>query len=143
MASSAAVAETDAKGFQRIAPEDVQWKSPFGVGAAMAVIHGDPSQPGTYVVRVKFPPHTFSKPHFHPEDRYVVVLKGTWYAGTGDVFDADKAVALKTGSFMFHPAREVHWDGAKDEEVILQITGNGPSGTTLIKPDDGLFTAVK
>jgi hypothetical protein len=35
---------------------------------------------------------------------------------------------------MFHPARAVHWDGAKDEEVIIQVVGMGPVGTTLVDP---------
>ena len=111
-------------------------------GAATAVIQGDPSKPGIYVIRVKFPPHTFSKPHYHMEERHVVVLQGTWYTGTGETFDPDKAVGLKPGSYMMHPARAVHWDGAKDEEVILQIIGYGPTDTVLIKPADGLFTAT-
>ena len=139
----AALAETDAKGFVRIKPDEVQWKSPFGIGASMAVLAGDPSKPGVYVVRVKFPPHTFSRPHFHPEDRYVVVLQGTWYTGTGETFDPDKAVPLKPSGFMMHPAKAVHWDGAKDEEVILQITGYGPSGTVPVEPADNMFISTQ
>lgn len=27
------------------------------------------------------------------------------------------------------PPREVHYDGAKDEEIVVQIIGVGPSGT--------------
>ena len=140
---SGALGEPDAKDFVRIAPDQVDWKSPFGVGPATAVLAGDPSKEGIYVVRIKFPPHTFSRPHYHPEDRYAVVLKGTWYTGTGDTFNPDQAVPLKPGSFMVHPARAVHWDGAKDEEVILQIIGYGPSGTVPIKPAEGLFTATQ
>jgi len=138
-----ALGETDAKGFVRITPEQVEWKSPFGVGPATAVIEGDPSKPGIYVVRVRFPPGTFSRPHYHPDERHVVVLKGTWYTGTGETFDPDKAIPLKPGSYMMHPAGAVHWDGAKDEEVILQITGYGPSDTIPIKPEDGRFISVR
>lgn len=134
--------ETEANGFVRITPDQIHWQSPFGVGASTAVIQGDPSKPGIYVIRVKFPPHTFSRPHYHIEDRHVVVLQGTWYTGTGETFDPDKAVGLKPGSYMMHPARAVHWDGAKDEEVILQIIGYGPSDTIPLKPADGLFTAT-
>src|SRR5438552_13299574 len=36
-----------------------------------------------YVQRNKFSPGTFSAPHFHPETRYIVVLKGTWWVGSG------------------------------------------------------------
>jgi quercetin dioxygenase-like cupin family protein len=139
---AAARSDTDENGVVRVTPDQVNWKSPFGVGAATAVIHGDPSKPGIYVIRVKFPPHTFSRPHTHSDDRHVVVLQGTWYTGTGETFDPDKAVPLKPGSYMMHPARAVHWDGAKDEEVILQIIGFGPSDTVPIKPADGLFTAT-
>ena len=78
-----------------------------------------------------------SRPHFHPDDRFAVVLKGTWYTGTGDTFEPEKTVGLKPGSFMKHPAKGLHYDGAKDEEVILQLIGTGPSGTTLIHPEDG------
>jgi hypothetical protein len=28
-----------------------------------------------------------SAPHFHPEDRHAVVLRGTWYTGTDDSWD--------------------------------------------------------
>jgi quercetin dioxygenase-like cupin family protein len=133
-----AFGEKDAEGFVRIAPEDVQWRELPGYnGVKFAVIEGDPSKPGVYVVRVKFPPGIMSRPHFHPEDRYAVVLKGTWYTGTGDTFDPDKTVALTPGSFMKHPAGGHHFDGAKDEEVILQLIGVGPSGTTMLHPEDG------
>jgi quercetin dioxygenase-like cupin family protein len=130
--------DEEPKGFVRLAPEDVQWRELPGYhGVQFAVIDGDPSKPGVYVVRVKFPPGIMSRPHFHPEDRYAVVLKGTWYTGTGDTFDPEKTVGLKPGSFMKHPGGGHHFDGAKDEEVILQLMGVGPSGTTMLHPEDG------
>jgi len=128
----------DPEGFVRVAPEEVKWRDlPGYEGVKFAVIDGDPSKPGVYVVRVKFPPGIMSRPHFHPDDRYAVVLQGTWYTGTGDKFDPDTTVGLKPGSFMKHPAGGHHYDGAKDEEVILQLIGVGPSGTTLLHPEDG------
>jgi hypothetical protein len=43
-------------------------------------------------------------------------------------------VPLKPGSYMMHPAKAVHWEGsAGDEEVVVQVMGYGPSGTT---PED-------
>jgi len=38
---------------------------------------------------------------------------------------------------MKHPANAHHYDGAKDEEVILQLIGYGPSGTIWLHPEDG------
>ena len=128
-----ACAQTDAKGFVRLTPDQAEWKDvPNAHGVQMAVVSGDPSKPGLYVIRVRFPPGIMSAPHWHPEDRHAVVLKGTWYTGTDESWDPDKTVPLKAGSYMKHPARAVHYDGAKDEEVIVQIAGYGPSGTTEV-----------
>ena len=130
------VAAQDEKGFVRINPEDVQWKdAPIIKGLQISNIEGDPSKPGAiYVQRVRFSPGVAARPHFHPEDRHIVVLKGTWYVGTGADFDMSKTVPLRAGGYMKHPAKAVHFDGAKDQEVIVQITGIGPGTTTLVKP---------
>ena len=123
----------DAQGFIRMSPEDLAW----GTGNAMQsiVIVGDPNKPGIYVLRNRFPPGQMSRPHFHDKDRFVTVIKGTWWTASGpdgDVYDPSKTVPIKTGGFMFHPAGGHHYDGAKDEEVIVQIIGMGPVTTTQI-----------
>jgi len=115
--------------------EDVRWHAdPAAPGLQSAVIEGDPAVAGRpYVLRVKFAPGTFSPPHFHPEARYVVVLKGTWWVGAGPKWDREATTPLPPGSFVVHHAGQIHYDGAKDEEVILQIMGIGPTG--LIRVD--------
>ncbi|HWZ62983.1 MAG TPA: cupin domain-containing protein [Steroidobacteraceae bacterium] len=125
-----------AGGFVRLTAEQVHWQDlPDGHGAQMATIAGDPAGPGLYVQRVRFPPHVMDRPHWHPHDRYVTVLRGTWYTGTGATFDPARTVPLKPGSFMFHPARALHWDGSNsDEEVIVQVVGLGPADTTPADP---------
>ena len=121
-----------------VAPEQVVWTDKPGFeGVKFATIAGDPSKPGIYVIRVKFSPGRMTRPHWHPEDRHVIVISGTWYMGEGDTFDPEKTVPLKPGSYARHPAKAHHYDGAKDEEVILQIVGYGPSGTTLVHPEQG------
>jgi hypothetical protein len=122
--------------FIRIQPGEVQWHDiPGGHGAQVATLYGNPDRPGTYIVRVKFPPHLMDLPHFHPHARYVTVLEGTWYTGTGDLFDPAHAVPLPAGSLMVHPGRAAHWDGsAGDGTVIVQITGEGPSESTPVDP---------
>jgi quercetin dioxygenase-like cupin family protein len=135
------IAETDGNGFVRFTPEQLKWLPfPMSDGVDYAVLFGDPTKAGKpYVVRVKFPPWKFDNPHYHPEARHVTVLKGTWYTGTGSTFDLSKAVALKPGGYMFHPAKAVHWDGAKDEEVIVEVTGVGPAPSLVAHPGDPLF----
>jgi len=131
-------AEKDKPGFVRVTPEDVKWTDRPGYdGVKFATIQGDPTKPGIYVIRAKFSPGTMTRPHWHPEDRYVIVVSGTWYTGEGDTFDPDKTTPLKAGSFMMHPAKAHHYDGAKDEEVVVQIIGIGPSNTTLVDPKQG------
>lgn len=124
----------------RLTTEQFKWTSnPEDLGFQQTVIEGDPAKPGIYIIQVKFPPGVMSRPHFHGETRYATVIKGTWYTGEGEEFTPDKTVALKPGSFMKHPAGTRHFDGAKDEEVILQLVGMGPSTTTRVRPNEGLF----
>jgi quercetin dioxygenase-like cupin family protein len=124
----------------RVRPEQLKWvDEPNGLGFKQAIVEGDPTKPGIYIIQVKFPPGVMSRPHFHREDRYATVLKGTWYTGEGTEFAPDKTIPLKPGSYMKHPAGTPHFDGAKDEEVTLQLMGMGPSQTTRIKPELGLF----
>jgi quercetin dioxygenase-like cupin family protein len=133
-----ASADKDELGFVRITPDQVKWTDMPGFeGVKFAIIEGDPKKQGIYVVRVKFSPGRMTRPHWHPEDRHAIVISGTWYTGEGDTFDPDRTVPLKPGSYMKHPAKAHHFDGAKDEEVILQIVGYGPSGTTLVHPEEG------
>jgi quercetin dioxygenase-like cupin family protein len=71
-----------------------------------------------------------SHPHFHPHDRFITVLKGTWWVGTGTKYDPDSTTPVPTGSFVRHFAKQIHYDGAKDEEVTLEILGDGPATAT-------------
>jgi hypothetical protein len=37
---------------------------------------------------------------------------------------------VPAGSFVTHYAKEIHYDGARDGEAILQIVGIGPATST-------------
>jgi quercetin dioxygenase-like cupin family protein len=97
---------------------------------------GDSTKAGMYVVRNRFVKGTGSRPHYHDHDRYVTVLKGTWWTGTGDVYKPETMVPIREGGFMFHPAGYHHYDGAKDEDVIVQIIGMGPVQTVRTEVDE-------
>jgi quercetin dioxygenase-like cupin family protein len=131
--------------FIRLRPEEIPWQDiPGGHGAQLVTLAGDPSGNGLYVQRVRFPPHVMDRPHWHPNDRHVTVLSGTWFTGTGATFDPDKAVPLKAGSYMLHPARALHWDGSNsDEPVIVQIVGIGPAETTQADPSQPFWVQLK
>jgi quercetin dioxygenase-like cupin family protein len=118
--------------FLALQPEDVRPAE----GATQVVISGDPTKPGMYVVQNTFAPGRGSRPHYHDQDRYVTVIKGTWWVALGpeaDVYDPGKMVPMKAGSFVFHPAYGHHYDGAKDEEAVVRIMGMGPVTTKQLE----------
>jgi quercetin dioxygenase-like cupin family protein len=129
--ATAPAAELDPKAVIYQLPDQINWKD-SGAGAKNAVLMGDPSKPGLYAVMVKWLPGNFSRPHFHPNDRFITVLKGTWWVGTGTKFDISQTVAMPAGSFVTHFGKQVHWDGAKDEEAVLVIVGEGPATSTRV-----------
>ena len=117
----------------RVTLDELKWK-PLDVpkGAEIAELVGNRSQPGPYIVRVKFPPNFTHHPHFHPDARTYTVISGTWYVGYGDKLDPTKLKALPAGSFHTEPANLSHFVITKDEGVIVQMTGTGPSDTKFV-----------
>ena len=112
-------------------PDQIPWGPVNAAGAQNAVVVGDPSKPGFYMVYNKWTKgNHFSRPHFHPNDRYIVVLQGTWWVGSGPKFDSANTTAMPAGSFVTHFGKQVHWDGAKDEDAVLLIMGEGPATAT-------------
>jgi hypothetical protein len=110
-------------------PSQIHWVSD-AMGAQTAVVLGDPSKTGLYIELVKWTPHHMSHPHWHPNDRFITVLSGTWWVGTGTKFDPNRTVPMPAGSFVTHYARHVHFDGAKGQEAVLEIVGEGPGTAT-------------
>jgi quercetin dioxygenase-like cupin family protein len=127
--SSLIGAATDDKGFVILQHDEFDW-GPDLSKVKTINLQGSPNAPGFYIIRIRFPAGSTSRPHFHSQDRFVTVIQGTWYAGTQATYDMSKTVPIKAGGFMKHPAGAVHFDGAKDEAVIVEIRGMGPVTTT-------------
>ena len=112
-------------------PDQIEWSPVNAAGAQSAVVAGDPAKPGFYAIYNKWTKgNHFSRPHFHPNDRYIVVLQGTWWVASGPKFDPANTVPMPAGSFVTHFGKQVHWDGAKDEDIVLLIMGEGPATAT-------------
>ena len=103
------------------------------MGLKSAVLLGDPSKPGLYIMLVKWTPGHMSHPHFHPHDRFITVLSGTWWVGTGSKFEPESTVPLPAGTFVTHFGKQIHYYGAKDVEAVLQVVGEGPATATEVK----------
>ena len=73
--------------------DGLKWSAPaaYAPGAQIAVVRGDPSKEGLYVVRLKVPAGFKIAPHTHPNDENVIVLSGSFNIGTGDKLDPARA----------------------------------------------------
>ena len=124
--------------FRSILPEEIEWRQfpAFPPEARLAVLIGDPSKPGPYVVRVKLPGGGRLMPHRHPEDRIYTVMSGVFYIGLGDTFDGDKVKAYPPGSVIVLPGDTPHFHWAKSGEYVTQVTAIGPLGLDYLDPKD-------
>jgi quercetin dioxygenase-like cupin family protein len=119
-------AEIDPKSITIVPFDKLDFKGKPG-GVQIATVFGDSTKPGLYGIVIKWPPHANSRPHSHPNDRYITVLSGTWWINTGAKFNPDGMVPMKPGSFIIHHAGQIHYDGTKDEPAMIYIVGMGPA----------------
>jgi quercetin dioxygenase-like cupin family protein len=92
-------------------------------------------QTGTFVMRLMVPPGNRIPPHWHTQDESLTVISGTFYIGTGDKVEMNKAHTLTAGGFHFLSGKDHHYLVAKGQAVI-QGNGNGPFDMTYVDPDD-------
>jgi quercetin dioxygenase-like cupin family protein len=132
--------------FRSVLPEDIDWKPfpAFPPSVRLAVVVGEPSKPGPYVIRVKMPGGGKLMPHRHSEDRVYTVMSGIFYIGLGDRFDADRLQAYPPGSVVVLPGDTAHFHWAKSGEYVTQVTAIGPLGLEYMDAkDDPRGAAVK
>jgi quercetin dioxygenase-like cupin family protein len=125
-----------------IKPEEVKWPAATagaagtsGVGAIQTVVlKGDPTKAGLYTLLLRVAePNVRIQAHSHSDDRIATVIKGTWYFAYGNKFDETRLAALPPGSVYAEPPNVNHFAMTKGE-VIIQITGTGPSKTAYVDP---------
>ena len=124
-------------GVMALSPGEMKWSGQGGLalpGLEQTMLVGDPSKPGPYTIRLKFPAGFKVGPHTHPDSREVTVLSGTWYTGYGEKAEASGLKELPMGSFYTEPANVAHYVEIR-EPVIIQVSGTGPSGRKFVGPD--------
>jgi quercetin dioxygenase-like cupin family protein len=124
--------------FKAIISDDMEWKSfpAFPASVHLAVVVGQPSDEGLYVIRVRVPRDVKLPPHTHPEDRVYTVISGIFYIGLGDRFDADKLQAYPPGTVIILPGNTPHFHWAKSGEYVTQVNAIGPLGLNYVNPKD-------
>lgn len=124
--------------FRSILPEQIEWRPfpAFPPSVRLAVLVGEPSQPGPYVIRVKMPAGEKLMPHSHPEDRIYTVMSGVFYIGRGEQFDAAVMEAYPPGSVIVLPGDTPHFHWARSGEYVTQVTAIGPLGLEYMNSND-------
>jgi pimeloyl-ACP methyl ester carboxylesterase/uncharacterized RmlC-like cupin family protein len=126
-------------GEKRITRNEFVFPSGAGTGTSgvsgiqTLVVKGNPDASGLYTILLQVPPHTRIAAHTHQDERVATVISGTWYLGYGEHFSAAKLKALPAGSFYTEPANGPHFAETRDDAVIVQITGVGPSSTRYVE----------
>src|SRR6266849_3194213 len=119
-------------------PAEIKWQeAPASLpkGAMIAVLEGNPTKEGPFVMRVKMPDGYRVPPHTHPKTERVTVISGTFNIGMGDKFDEKATRIMPAGSYGQWPAGMKHFVWAKGE-TVLQFHGTGPWSIKYVNPDD-------
>ena len=131
LTAPAAVAQSSAE------PASLQWSVPpvLPPGALIAVVRGDPTQPGEFTLLVRMPNGYRIPPHSHPSLEHVEVMEGTLLVGTGDVLDPKRTRALVAGDSATAPTDVPHFSIARGPTVV-SATFMGPYTITYLRAED-------
>jgi quercetin dioxygenase-like cupin family protein len=136
--TAATAAAAQAPTMSVVPADSMQWKEgPRSLprGAQMMVLEGDPSQPGPFTIRFKFPDGFTIQPHWHTQTEHATVLAGVLHLGMGDTFHPGAMKALAAGSFGWWVAGTRHFARAEGE-TILQLHGMGPWTVQYVSAGD-------
>ena len=125
---------------KRLTPNEIDKLKQIGASAGTSgvsgiqtrILKGEPTKPGLYTIQLTVPAKTNIEAHDHPDDRVATVISGTWFIGYGTQFDEKKLKALTPGSFYTESPNIPHYARTGDQPVVLQISGNGPTGTEYV-----------
>ena len=105
----------------------------FDPGAKIAVVHGDPAGTGDYTIRLTFPDGYRFPVHWHPKAEHLTVVSGSFLLGMGTKVDEKALKTYSPGDFLYLPAKNTHFGGAKGVTVV-QLHGIGPFAINLGTP---------
>lgn len=131
---TAARAELDTSILNNLDYDKLNWvQDETDPGSWYVILSGDPAGNGPYVILNKVLQGNFNRPHFHANTRDIYVVDGTWLVGDGTTVNPNDADAKAEGTHVTHSANVIHWDGAKDGDVLLLIGGTGPATTEFVR----------
>jgi quercetin dioxygenase-like cupin family protein len=111
-------------------------------GAKVAVLFGDPTAAGQFVMRISLPSKYKMPFHWHSQAQRVTVISGTVYIATTETYDKKLAHAVKPGGFVIVPARAQNFAFTKGA-AVMEIHGDGPFDVKYTNPSDDPQMGVK
>ena len=117
-----------------VTPDDLKWETVIP-GTQIAVVAGDPTKPGPFVIRQKTAAGAMVPPHWHPTTENVTVLQGIFAMGIGDKFDKTKLTRMHPGDFSTVPANVPHF-AMPETDIIVQLDAMGPWVINVVDPAD-------
>lgn len=135
---SAAHAQADHPTHKIVEADDVTWTAgppSLEKGAQAAVLYGDPSKEGVFVMRLRLPAGFKIAPHTHPKPEILTVISGAFHIGMGKVADPGNAQKLGPGSFFAFDPGLAHYAHV-DDETVVQLSSTGPWTISYVSPAD-------
>lgn len=118
--------------------ENVAWRPcppNLPAGCEIAVLEGNPQEPGFFTVRFRLSDTFVMPPHTHPKDERVTVLTGLVSVGFGLDGSHEDAKQFGPGDYYVNMKGAIHtvWS---DELVEIQITGLGPWEAHFVQQEE-------
>lgn len=117
--------------------QDLKWSymPGFSRPIEVAIVSGDPSQPGPYVIRMRMPSGMKIAPQRHPDARELTIVKGIFWSATGESYNWRDMNEYKAGTVIQKPAGDPFYGWARTG-VILEEKGTGPTKIEYVHEDD-------
>jgi quercetin dioxygenase-like cupin family protein len=114
-----------------VEPSSIAWDPPPSLppGSKIAVISGDPSKPGPFVIRAQVPAGYRIAPHWHPGDENLTIFTGTVALGMGEKWDDAGLHNVAAGGYAALPAEMRHYFLARTASTF-QVTAWARSSST-------------
>ncbi|MEP4484814.1 MAG: cupin domain-containing protein [Halioglobus sp.] len=119
----------------RMEGSEFTWKK-VAQGVWVANITGDDDAEGMYVQRVKLEKGQKSDRHYHHDVKVVTVLSGSIFVGFPEEDGEWDVKRLGVGGVYTEPRNQPHFVWAKDEDVVVQVVGYGPTSKTSLDTSD-------
>ena len=107
---------------------DIAWRpcpANLPAGCEIAILEGNPQEPGLFTVRFRLSDSFAMPPHTHPKDERVTIIQGRANVAFGKDASLENATEFTTGDYYVNAKNAIHSVWA-DSSTIFQVTGIGP-----------------